>query len=203
MDDDAPAGIHVPDGLVYGHVVEITGLLHRPGWPQGTRWIARRVPITARNQASGKLTDLENRTGWKYAVTATNIERMRGIGGTGHAQWLDALHRHHAVVEDRVRTGKNTGLALLPSKSWTINNAWTFLAGLARDLDCWTRLLGFGDHDLLCTAEPITMRELVYSLPARLARHARRIWLRFDTDHPHTEAIATAWHRLSNLPQIT
>ena len=144
-----------------------------------------------RHRAPGRLT------------TATNIGRMRGIPGTNQPQWLDVLHRHHAVVEDHVRAAKTTGLGLLPSASWRINTAWVLLTGIARDLDVWTRLLAFHDHELLAKAEPATMRELVYRLPARLAHHARKRWLRFDRDHPHTDAITTAWHRLAALPAVT
>jgi hypothetical protein len=187
----------------YGHVAEITGLAKREGWPPDLRLIVRRVPITARDRAAGKLTDLERRTGWRYAITATNIHRMRAIAGTHQPQWLDVLHRHHAVVEDRVRVAKQTGLGHLPSASWRVNTAWTLLAAIAADLDAWTRLLGFADHDLLAKAEPATMREAVYRLPARLARHARRRWLRFDRDHPHAGAVATAWARLAALPAVT
>ncbi|GAB4084015.1 IS1380-like element ISMsm3 family transposase [Myceligenerans cantabricum] len=187
----------------YGHVAELTGLAKRPGWPKSMRLIVRRVPLAPRDQAAGKVTALEKSTGWKYAVTATNIGRMRGIPGSSHPQWLDVLHRHHAVVEDHVRAAKTTGLGLLPSVSWRINTAWILLTGIARDLDVWTRLLAFHDHVLLAKAEPATMRELVYRLPARLARHARTRWLRFDRDHPHTDAITTAWHRLTNLPAVT
>lgn len=95
---------------------------------------------------------------------------MRGIPGSSHPQWLDVLHRQHAVVEDHVRAAKATGLGLLPSASWRINTAWVLLTGIARDLDVWTRLLAFADHPLLARAEPATMRELVYSLPARRGR---------------------------------
>lgn len=190
-------------GSEYGHVAELTGLAKRPGWPTSMRLIVRRVPIAPRDQAAGKVTALEKATGWKYAITATNIGRMRGIPGTNQPQWLDVLHRHHAVVEDHVRAAKTTGLGLLPSTSWRINTAWVLLTGIARDLDVWTRLLAFHDHELLAKAEPATMREIVYRLPARLAHHARKRWLRFDRNHPHTDAIATAWHRLTNLPAVT
>ncbi len=71
------------------------------------RLIVRRVPIAPRDRAAGKVTALEKTTGWKYAVTATNIGRMRGIPGSSHPQWLDVLHRHHAVVEDQVRAAKS------------------------------------------------------------------------------------------------
>ncbi|WP_454857503.1 transposase [Promicromonospora soli] len=191
------------DGAEYGHVAELTGLAKRPGWPAAMRLIVRRVPIAPRDQAAGKVTALEKTTGWKYAVTATNIGRMRGIPGTNQPQWLDVLHRHHAIVEDHVRAAKTTGLGLLPSASWRINTAWILLTGIARDLDVWTRLLAFHDHEHLAKAEPATMRELVYRLPARLAHHARKRWLRFDRDHPHTDAITTAWHRLQALPAVT
>jgi hypothetical protein len=128
--------IHVDDTRSeHGHVAEITGLPTRPGWPATMRLIVRRVPIAPRDEATGKLTTFEKKSGWKYAVTATNIARMRGIPGTNHAQWLDVLGRHHAVVEDAVRTAKTTGLSLLPSTSWQSNTAWILLAGIARDLD--------------------------------------------------------------------
>lgn len=47
------------------------------------------------------------------------------------------------------------------------------------------------------------MREHVYPQPARLAHHARKRWLRFDRNHPHTNAITTAWRRLQALPATT
>ncbi len=38
--------------------------------------------------------------------------------GSHHAQFIDVLHRQHAVVEDGVRAGKAMGLRNLPSKTW-------------------------------------------------------------------------------------
>ncbi|MFE5681494.1 transposase [Streptomyces erythrochromogenes] len=98
--------------------------------------------------------------------------------GSHQAQWLDALHRHHAAVEDRVRTNKAMGLHNLPSKSFTTNQGWMPAANLAADLDTWLRLLALHDQDRLADAEPDTMRFRLYHLPARLAAHARRRHLR-------------------------
>jgi hypothetical protein len=55
---------------------------------------------------------------------ATNIDRISGVAGSHQPQWLDVLHRAHAGVEDRVRTGKAMGLRRLPSHDWTVNRGW-------------------------------------------------------------------------------
>ncbi|WP_406190362.1 IS1380 family transposase [Streptomyces sp. NBC_01017] len=182
-------------------VAELTGLNEREGWIDGLRLIVRRVRPSRRHLKN--LTDLEKKTGWKYSVVATDISKMTRIPGSHQIQWLDALHRQHAVVEDRVRTGKATGLHNLPSKSWTINRSWMAAANTAADLDAWLRLLTLHDQDDLAEAEPQTMRLRIYHQPARLARHARRRYLRLDPSWPWTDAFVLAWNRLTALPQTT
>ncbi|MCO8307128.1 hypothetical protein [Streptomyces sp. RKCA744] len=81
------------------------------------------------------------------------IAKMTRITGSHQAQWLDALHRHHAVVEDRVRTNKAMGLHNLPAKSYRANQCWMLAANLAADLDAWLRLLALHDQDDLNDAE--------------------------------------------------
>ncbi|WP_268768211.1 transposase [Streptomyces yangpuensis] len=128
---------------------------------------------------------------------------MTRIRGSHQIQWLDALHRHHAVVEDQVKTNKAMGLHNLPSKSWQVNEAWMLTANLAADLDAWLRLLTLHDQDDLADAEPDTMRLRLYHLPARLAKHARRRWLRIERTWPGADAFILAWQRLANLPAVT
>jgi hypothetical protein len=128
---------------------------------------------------------------------------MWGIAGSGHAQFLDVLHRSHAGVEDRVRTNKAMGLDNLPSATWEVNCGWVLAANLASDLDAWVRLLALHDIDGLADAEPDTMRFRLYHLPARLADHARRRWLRIDVTWPWAEAFTTCWQRLTALPAVT
>ncbi|MEV0219259.1 hypothetical protein [Streptomyces sp. NPDC050704] len=72
------------------------------------RLIVRRVKPSQRQLK--KLTDFEKKTGWRYSVTVTNIRHMRGITGSYQIQFLDALHRDHAEVEDCIRTAKAMGL---------------------------------------------------------------------------------------------
>jgi len=127
-------------------------------WPDGLRWIVRRVKPSGRHLK--KLTAYEKKTGWKYSVIVTNIpeEGMEGVPGSRHAQFIDVLHRQHAVVEDGVRTAKAAGLRNLPSKSWRVNCGWVAAANIAADLQAWARLLGLYDQDELKDAEPDTLR---------------------------------------------
>lgn len=93
--------VHQDGSLQEGYfVAELTGVNTHEGWPEGMRLIVRRVRPTRRHLK--KLTAFETRTGWRYCITATNIGRMWGIAVSGHAQFLDVLHRAHAGVEDRV-----------------------------------------------------------------------------------------------------
>lgn len=85
------------------------------------RLVVRRVHPSRRHMK--KLTAFEQQTDWCYSIMATNIRHVWGIGGSRQIQFLDALHRDHAEVEDRVRTNKAIGLANLPSQSWQINAA--------------------------------------------------------------------------------
>ncbi|MFJ2022019.1 IS1380 family transposase [Streptomyces nodosus] len=182
-------------------VAELTGLNARGGWPEGMRLIVRRVRPSRRHLK--KLTDFEKKTGWRYSITATNIRHMWGIAGSHQIQFLDALHRDHAEVEDRIRTGKAMGLRNLPSHSWQINTGWMLAANLAVDLDAWLRLLTLHDDEDLAHAEPDTMRFRLYHLPARLARHARRRFLRIERTWPWASAFTTSWKRLTRLPAVT
>jgi hypothetical protein len=54
---------------------------------------------------------------------------------------LEALHRQHAKVEDRVKTLKATGAGHLPFQAFHANAAWFELAMLAHDITVWTQLL--------------------------------------------------------------
>jgi hypothetical protein len=191
------------DGVVQQdkHVAEITHLLSRAaGWPAGLRWIVRRTKPSRRQMPN--LTAFEKATGWRYSIIVTNIPAAAGIPGvpgSHHAQFIDVLHREHAVVEDRVRTNKALGLRNLPSKTWIVNCGWVLAANIAADLSAWCRLLGLYDCDDLKDAEPDTLRYRLWALPARLVRHARQRVLKLSRTWPWKEAFLTCWQRLCAL----
>jgi len=184
------------------HVAEITHLLSRAaGWPDGLRWIVRRTK-PSRRQAKN-LTAFEKATGWRYSIICTNIPAaggIPGVPGSHHAQFIDVLHREHAIVEDQVRTNKAMGLRNLPSKTWLVNCGWVLAANIAADLAAWCRLLGLYDCDDLKDAEPDTLRYRLLSLPARLVRHARARVLKISRTWPWKEAFLACWERLCALP---
>jgi Transposase DDE domain group 1 len=132
------------------------------------------------------------------------LVRARGCCAAGrgshHAQFIDVLHRQHAIVEDGVRAAKSMGLRNLPSKTWQVNCGWVLAANIAADLTAWCRLLGLHDQHDLKDAEPDTLRYRLLSLPARLVRHARARVLKISRTWPWKDAFLACWQRLCALP---
>ena len=147
----------------HAEVCEITGLLGTTGWPDGTRFIVRRE----RPHPGAQLSLFDTIEGWRHQMVATDTPP-----GHGSIQHLEARHRAHARVEDRIRTGKNTGFGRFPSRHFAINQAWLELALTGIDLLAWTRtLLLDGD---LATAEPKKLRYRLPHVAARITRTARQ-----------------------------
>jgi hypothetical protein len=57
----------------------------------------------------------------------------------GQLAWLEARHRAHARVEDKIRNLKQTGIGRFPSREFHINQTWLQLALTAADLIAWTQ----------------------------------------------------------------
>ena len=168
-------------------VAELTGLLPLPGWPAGMRVIVRRE----RPHPGAQLTLFEDRDGWRYTAFATNTP-------VGVLQWLEARHRAHARVEDRIRCAKDTGLGRLPSREFAINQAWCIAAAIAVDLIAWLQLIGL-DGDL-AKAEPKRLRYRILHTAARLVHGQRRRTLRIPSKWPWAEQITAAFNRIAAIP---
>ncbi|GAA1767688.1 hypothetical protein GCM10009681_43450 [Luedemannella helvata] len=168
-------------------VAELSGLLTPPGRPDGMRVIVRRE----HPHPGAQLTLFEERDGWRYTAFVTNTH-------TGSVQWLEARHRTHARVEDRIRCAKNTGLSRLPSREFAINQTWCQLAAIAADLTTWLQLIGLeGD---LATIEPKRPRYQILHTAARLVHGQRRRTLRIPKSWPRAKQITTAFHRIAAIP---
>ena len=174
-------------------VVEITHLV-APAvlapLPTGTRLIVRRE----RPHPGAQLDLFDTIEGLRHQVVATDTP----VGG-GSIQYLETRHRGHARVEDRIRSGKDTGFGRFPSREFHINQAWLELALTGIDLLAWTQLLCCeGD---LATAVPKRLRYRLLHVAARLTRSARRTRLRIAETWPWATDLATAFGRLAALPR--
>jgi len=160
------------------------GWLDLSGWPPGTRAICRRE--RPHPGAAHKMT-FTDPDGHRFQVFITNQQDPDPAR-------LEARHRPHARVEDRIRCGKATGLRNLPFADFDANDVWLTLVCVAQTLVCWAQALLL-DGDLR-VAEPKTLRYRLWHVAGRLVHHARRVILRFDRDWPWAEELVAAFRRL-------
>jgi hypothetical protein len=195
--DLAPRKIWTPaidaDGGIRerGDVAELTGLLDLCKWPPGMRVIVRRE----RPHPGAQLSLFEEGDGWRYQAFVTNTK-------TGQLAFLEARHRAHARVEDRIRHAKDTGLRRFPSREFKINEIWLMLTQIAADLIAWTRLLALtGDAKMVALCEPKALRYRLWHVPARLIHGARRRRLKIPQTWPWAAAIAAVFANIAAIPQ--
>ncbi len=176
-----------PRDLDDAGVVELTGLLRTSvggdnlgNWPADMRIICRRE----RPGSGAQLYVLEETDGWRYQVFATNTPGKQ-------IAFLEARHRVHARVEDRIRCGKATGLDHLPSTNLQINTAWCVAATIAADLLCWLRLLCL--DRALADAEPKTLRYRILHTAVRIVRGQRRRKIKIPETWPWARDLHTAF----------
>jgi hypothetical protein len=167
-------------------VTELTGQLDLSCWPEATRLICRRERPHPGAQLT--FTDVD---GHRFQCFITD-QQDPDIAA------LEALHRQHAEVEDRVKTLKATGAGHLPFHSFPANAAWFELALTAHDIMVWTQqLLLDGEHRI---AEPKRLRYRILHVAGQITRHARRTTLHLPADWPWAGAILRAFKRLDALP---
>ena len=168
-------------------VAEITGLLDLTGWPSGMRVIMRRE-----RPHPGARLRFDDVGGYRLTALATNTR-------TGQLPGLEVRHRLRARCEDRIRCAKDTGLGSFPLQGLAANRIWCQIVALAHDLLAWSQLLALTGHRAR-RWEPRTIRARLMHIPATIARHARRVVLRYRADHPWTGLLLQGIGRLQTLP---
>jgi hypothetical protein len=166
-------------------LAEITAYLDLSAWPQGTRAICRREEPHV-----GAQFNLFDPNGWRHQVFITN-------SADADIVYLEARHRGHARVEDRIKQAKQLGLLRFPGHDFAANAAWVLIVGLAQDLTAWAQSLCFIGE--LAHCEPKRLRYCAWHAAGRLARSARRLILRLDAAWPWATQIAGAFERLERL----
>lgn len=167
-------------------LAEVTDCLDLAKWPTGSRVIVRRE--RPHPGAQLRFTDAD---GHRFTAFLTDTPG-------GQLADLELRHRAHARVEDRIRTGKATGLRNLPCRAYPENRVWLELSLTAADLLTWAQALCFTGE--LARCEPATFRYRVCAVAGRLTRSARRTVLHLDRDWPWARHLAEAFTRLRAAP---
>lgn len=168
-------------------VAELTGMLDLTGWPTGMRVIVRKE--RPHPGAQLRFTDSD---GMLLTAFATNTTR-------GQLAALELRHRRRARCEDRIRNAKDCGLTNLPLHGFDQNRIWCVVVELACELIAWTQLLAF-DATQARRWEPKRLRLRLFSIAAKITRHARRTRLKLAATAPHLHLLLDAIARLAALP---
>jgi hypothetical protein len=159
-------------GLPVAQVAELTGLLpglSAAGWPEGMRVLIRRE----RPHPGAQISVFEAHDGWRYQAFATDTPH-------GQLGFLEARHRAHARVEDRIRTTKQLALT-------------------AADLIAWTQTILLTGE--LAKAEPKLLRYRLLHTAARIIRRGRRTFVKIAAGWPWADNLAAAFTRLAGIRQ--
>src|SRR5690606_4028285 len=113
----------------WDEIAELTHLVDLSSFPQGTRLIVCREV----QRPGAQLSVFDTIEGMRHQVFITDSPRS-----ACSVQLLELRHRGHARVEDRIRTGKDSGFGRFPSRQFEINQAWLELALVGIDLLAWT-----------------------------------------------------------------
>jgi hypothetical protein len=167
-------------------VAELTGAGSLRGWPAGTRLICRRE-----RPHPGAQLSFQDHNGHRFQCFITDQQ------GEDVAN-LEAIHRCHAQVEDRVKTLKASGASHLPFGAFAANAAWLELALTGHDILVWTQQLILDGEHSIC--EPKRLRYRILHVAGHLTRHARRLTLHLPAEWPWAGAIVRAFKRLRDLP---
>lgn len=109
----------------------------------------------------------------------------------------DLTHRGHAVVEQVFADLIDGPLAHLPSGRFAANAAWLTLAAMTHNL---LRAAGCLTSPRYATARAATIRRQLISIPARLARRARRLILHLPAHWPWQRSWQVLFDRVHAPP---
>ncbi len=151
-------------------------------WPAGTRAICRRERPHPGAQLT--FTDAE---GFRFQVFITDQEEA-------DIAQLEARHRAHARVENRIRCAKDTGLENLPFHDFLPNRIWLELILAAQDLIAFFQRLCL--RGTVQCWEPKTLRYRLFHTAARIVRSGRRLILRLQQSWRWTPVLYRAFKRL-------
>jgi hypothetical protein len=170
-------------------VAEITQYLDLSTWPEGTRAICRRE-----EPHPGAQCTIFEPDGWRHQVFITNSSDPDIV-------YLEARHRGHARVEDRIKNGKAAGMDHFPCHDFAANAAWLLTVLIACDLIAWSQALCLDGE--MAKAEPKRLRWALWHTAGRITNSGRRRILHLDLAWPWAASLERAFQRLNQLDFAT
>jgi hypothetical protein len=186
------------------------------GWQhEPLRLIVRRVPFTAaeiaKRQGSRRLKTihpeqlqlaLEGKLAsvYGYSFILSDIHWQPGV-------WIEHFHRHRAQIEERLKESKlGQALRHLPSGDAHANRVWLTAALLALNLTafCCDLCPAAGASGKAPDNAPLrraakTLRNLMFSIPARIVRTSRRLILRPPAGFRHVDVFKSTLNAIYAL----
>jgi hypothetical protein len=188
------------------------------GWRhEPLRLIVRRVPFSAQKIADGSLTARRRKTihpdqlalaldgqiasVFGYSFILTDIPHQPTV-------WVEHFHRHRAQIEERLKDTKlGQALRHLPSGDQNANRVWLTAALLALNLTAFCCDLcpaagasGKAPDDAPLRRTAHTLRRILFNIPARIIRTARRTILRLPAGFHHADVFQATLDAVYALP---
>jgi hypothetical protein len=191
------------------------------GWKhEPLRLIVRRVPVTAAELLAGSpkarrrktippgqlqmVLDGQLDSTFAYSFIVTDIPASEKT-----AVEVEHFHRHRAQIEERFKDLKlGQALRHLPSGKLAANRLWLCCALLALNLCAWVCDISpaagasgqADDKNAPLRRHAKTLRHLLFCVPGRIVRTARRLIVRLPDGFPHFETFNATYHAALALP---
>ena len=203
------------------HGAQVAELPFTPeGWKhEPLRLIVRRVPISAAELLAGSPKarrrktippeqlqmvldgQLDSTFAYSFIVTDIPAEEKTAVQ-------LEHFHRQRAQIEERFKDAKlGQALRHLPSGKLAANRLWLACALLALNICAWVCDIspaagasGQAPEDAPLRRHAKTLRRLLFCVPGRIVRTARRIIVRLPEGFPHFEIFNATYHAALALP---
>jgi hypothetical protein len=188
------------------------------GWRhEPLRLVVRRVPFSAQKIADGSLNARRRKTIHPDQLALALEGQVASVFGYSFiltdvphqpAVWVEHFHRHRAQIEERLKDAKlGQALRHLPSGDAHANRVWLTCALLALNLTAWCCDLcpaagasGKAPDDAPLRRAAQTLRRILFNIPARIVRTARRTILRLPQGLRHADVFQATLDAVYALP---
>lgn len=191
------------------------------GWKhEPLRLLVRRVPVSAAELLNGSpkarrrktvppeqlqmVLDGQLDSTFAYSFIVTDIPASEKT-----TTEVEHFHRQRAQIEERFKDAKlGQGLRHLPSGNLNANRLWLCCALLALNMCAWVCDISpaaaasgqAADEDTPLRRHAKTLRRILFCVPGRIVRTARRTIVRLAKDFPHFETFNATYHAALALP---